>query len=67
MSARSKALTVNVDARTLDRLDRHVARHRPFLSRHAAHWVALNIGLNMLERAPELLVEFLEQEPGDGS
>lgn len=59
-----QGLTVNVDAATIVRLDEHVSRHRPFLRRHGVHRVALNLGLAVLDRNPELLIKVLEQESG---
>jgi hypothetical protein len=55
-----QSLTVNVDAPTIERLDEHVAKHRPFLKRHMVHKVALNLGLSLLREHPEMLVNYLE-------
>lgn len=56
-----RSLTVNVTDRTLERIDRHVSKHRPFLRRHAVHRVALDIGLAALDGQPDLLLQLLEQ------
>jgi len=57
-------LTVNVTENTLERLDQHVSRYRPFLRRHAVHRVALDLGLAALEKQPDLLVELLGGQEG---
>ena len=62
MSQRTNTITINVDHRALDHLGELVQRHKPLLSRHRAAWAALNLGLEVLDAEPELLVEFLERE-----
>ena len=62
-----RSLTVNVTDITLERIDRHVSRYRPFLRRHAVHRVALDLGLAALESQPELLLQLLDSQEGAAS
>ena len=62
MSQRTKTITINIDRRVLDYLDQFVQRHQPLLSRHKTARAALNLGLEVLDAKPELLVQFFEHE-----
>jgi hypothetical protein len=57
-----RSLTVNVNSKTLRRIDAQVLTHRPFLRRHTVHRVALELGLAALEKSPNLLVQELESD-----
>ena len=62
MPQRTKPITINIDHRALEHLDQHVRAHQPLLSRHRAAWVALNLGLEVLDAKPELLLQSLERD-----
>jgi hypothetical protein len=55
-------LTVNLTAADLDAVDAVVAKHQPFVRRHAVHLAALRLGLIELRANPERLIDQLEQE-----
>lgn len=62
-----RTLTVNATESLLARLDRQLAPFKPFVTRHRVAFAALNLGLELLERNPDLLVRFLSQQKGQAS
>lgn len=58
---------MNLTGETLARLELQVGLFTPFVTRHRVASAALNLGLELLERNPDLLVEFFSNRKRDES
>lgn len=56
-----KTSTVNLNAKMAAELDALVEKHHPFVSRHAIHVAALQLGLELLTQDTSRLVAILSQ------
>ena len=61
-----RTLTVNTNEHVLAQIQGHVTRFSPFLTQHRVAAAALKLGLDVLDRDPDLLVRLLTRE-GDAS